>query len=411
MATGSTEVLQLTMTAPTSAEAVRRLDAFSREYLTFRADEVTARAKVLITGYGSRIEELQAQLVKVERQLGVPAPGDAMTDLVSERSKLRDQISDLEATRQDAQLQQSAVVNASKVIESAAPARSEGSRRVVLVLATALIGGAVLGLSIVIFQAILSDRLWLRVEVASALVAPVLLSVRGFAPPSRWAGLTRRLPGRRRTAARAESDRRRLAHVLRQTLRSTQPDSCVAVICLENSQELRFGLVGAAAQMEADGQRVTIVDLTASGSVAAAATRLLGSATDARPEVFRPGVVPSLMQGPADLQAADWDDIARTKTGSGATLVMTDLDPAIGVDYLTAWTDHVLVAVTAGKSSAELVRTAGDLMRTAPLHVHGVVLLHAGGDDVSSGRPPAGRRVAPFDPAMPSWPGPVLPQP
>jgi len=101
--------------------------------------------------------------------------------------------------------------------------------------------------------------------------------------------------------------------------------------------------------------------------------------------VFRPTVVPSLSRGPADLVAAEWDDVTLAKARGGVTLVVADLDPAVGVDHLRAWTDDVLVAVTAGRSSVELVRTAGDLVRSVGLHLHGAVVLCAVRDDMSSG--------------------------
>jgi hypothetical protein len=63
--------------------------------------------------------------------------------------------------------------------------------------------------------------------------------------------------------------------------------------------------------------------------------------------------------------------------------VITDLDPAVGLDYLAAWTDEVIVAVTAGRSGAELVRTTGELVRAAGLRLRAAVLLRRARDDVS----------------------------
>jgi capsular polysaccharide biosynthesis protein len=395
VATGSSDVMQLTMTAPTHAEAVRRLDAFSRVYLDFRAGEVTARSKILIAGYEKRASELQVQLLDVEKKIATARlDSDAMTGLLTERSRLRDQISGVEATRHEAQLQQNAVVNASRVIDPAVPAPSNGLRRDVLVLMTALIGGAAVGVSIVVFQAVLSDRLWLRVEVASALLAPVLLSVRRLAPPSRATRVLRFLPAAAKVGASRRVARRRLAHVITRSLQQCGSSRSLAVICLDNSDEVRFGLVTAAAMLRDSANTVTIVDLTTSGDVAAAVARLLGPAADERPEVFRPEVVPSLSQGPSDLQAAGWDDVARARVQNRTTLVITDLDPAVEVDYLTSWSDDVLIAVTAGRSSAELVRTAGDLVRSARLRLRGAVLLNATRDDASLGRPAPDPAVA-----------------
>jgi hypothetical protein len=67
-------------------------------------------------------------------------------------------------------------------------------------------------------------------------------------------------------------------------------------------------------------------------------------------------------------------------------LILADVDTAVGLDHLAAWTDDVVVAVTAGRSSVELVRTTGDLVRSAGLTLHGALLLRALRDDVSSGK-------------------------
>ena len=119
--------------------------------------------------------------------------------------------------------------------------------------------------------------------------------------------------------------------------------------------------------------------------VAPALRRLGELGGEDRPDVFRPDVVPSLSLGPSDLEAADWDDVALARSRNAVTFVLADLDPTVGVDHLTAWTDDVVVAVTAGRSSVELVRTAGELVRSAGLRLDAAVLLRAARDDVSSG--------------------------
>ena len=58
----SPDVLQLTMTGPTTAEAVRRLGRFSQDYLDFRAHQVLAQSDALVEGYQHRIQDLQSQV-------------------------------------------------------------------------------------------------------------------------------------------------------------------------------------------------------------------------------------------------------------------------------------------------------------------------------------------------------------
>jgi hypothetical protein len=159
----------------------------------------------------------------------------------------------------------------------------------------------------------------------------------------------------------------------------------LTVLCLKNSDEVTSGIITAAFHLHSRGPEVTIVDLTDAGTVASAVARHAGGSDDGTPAVFRPSVVPSLAEGPTRIEAGRREDTALTSGKNRLTLALADFDPAIGVDHLSAWTDSVIVAVTAGRSSVELVRTAGDLIRSAGLRLRGALLLHAVGDDLSSG--------------------------
>ena len=66
-------------------------------------------------------------------------------------------------------------------------------------------------------------------------------------------------------------------------------------------------------------------------------------------------------------------------------MVLADLDPSMGADHLAAWTDRVAVVVTSGRSSAERVRTAAELVRAAGLDLRFGALLRADVTDESSG--------------------------
>jgi hypothetical protein len=255
-----------------------------------------------------------------------------------------------------------------------------------LVLASGLIAGLALGLGLTVLQAILSDRLWLRTEVASALETTVPLSVRRLAPPRlRLLTSLSFLPWVRARLSRRSADRQLMAHAIAKAVPEPGRRQSLAILCLDNSRDMRFGVVAAASELRRRGVGSTIIDLTASGRVQKAVENGIKTAPQERPEVFRPHVVPSLTKGPSDLETADWDDVAVAKAKNGVTLVVADFDPAVGVDYLTAWSDRVIVAITAGRSSVELVRTTGDLVRVAGLHLQHAVLLGARRDDISSG--------------------------
>jgi hypothetical protein len=385
--TGSSEILQVTMTGPTGGQAVRRLDMFSREYLSFRANQISAQSDILIKGYNDRIAELQGKVqtasarIQTLARIGDTAT-DRLSDAVTERSNLNDQISTLQAQAQDMSLRRNAIVLASRVIDPPVALPIGGLRRAVLVLVSGLIGGFALGFVLVVMQSILSDRLWLRIEVASALDTSVRLSARRITPLPR---VFRFLPLAKALDDRRRVDRQRMAYLMEQVATESGRRQSVAVLCLGNSDDLRLALVEAVQTLRHQGRQATMVDLTASGGLASAAARFIGPVGGERPEVLRPDVVPSLAQGPTDLATAGWDHVALALARSGVTLVLADFDPSVGADHLTAWTDRVVVAVTAGRSSVQLVRTAGDLLRSTGLELEGAVLLRAVPDDLSSG--------------------------
>jgi capsular polysaccharide biosynthesis protein len=388
--TASAQVLQLTMTGPTQAEAMRRLSAFSKVYLDFRAQQVTKQSAVLVNTYDQRIAQLQSKVARLTAEIKTlgtngASASDTVADDITQRSAANSQLADLEQLKQQAQLQESSVVRASGVIDSPTPLSGGQLRHLVLVLASGLIVGLALGFVFVVVQAILSDRLWLRVEVASALEAPVPLSVGRLAPLPWYRRALTFLPRIKRQGARRAADRELVAQVIERVAAAAERRPSVAMVCLGNSDDMRFGMIAAGAALQRSGRSALLVDLTASGRVGEALSGLRRMPPEDRPDVFRPTVVPSLSRGPADLDAADWDDVALAKARNAVPLVITDLDPAIGLDYLTAWTDDVIIAITAGRSGVELVRTAGELVRAAGLRLQAALVLRGPGDDVSFG--------------------------
>ena len=104
------------------------------------------------------------------------------------------------------------------------------------------------------------------------------------------------------------------------------------------------------------------------------------------PVVFRPRGIPTLAGGAADLRAVGHEDGGPPQLDrNDVTLLLADLDPSVGAHHLKAWTDRVIIPVTAGRSSAERVMTAAELIRTAGLEMRVAVLLRAERTDDSSG--------------------------
>ena len=386
----SNQLLEITMTAPNEGETLRRLDRFTSEYLAFRAQQVSAQSNEIIKGYQDRVDDLQKALDAVETRIdSVHSSGDTgqrLTDAVTQRSQLTDAIGVLQDKIQQTELQRDSVVRASMVIDPPALLKQAGLRHTLLVLVSGLLLGLAAGVGLAVVQGIVSDRLWLRVEVASALEAPVPLGVRRLAPLARVTRPLRALPPVRAADGRRRIERQRFAEVIGRAVLDPRRRTSLIVLCIRNSDEVSLGVVEAAVLVRRQGVVSTIVDLTEESSATRALGRLRDIGLEDRPHVFRPAVVPSLMAGPAGLDVLA-DDLGSAPGSGAATIVLADVNPAVGVDHLAAWAGTALVAVSAGRSSAELVRTTGQMVRSAGLDLVGGVVLRSPRDDVSMGLP------------------------
>jgi len=385
------DILSLRLTASTDAEAVGRLAALTSTYLDFRAAQLSLQSDVVVDGMNQRIDALQSQVSDLTRRIDeLSTQGETgaspISDAVAERAQVTAQIGTLQQSVQDATLQTTSIVSASRVIDPAAAEPTGGKRRIILGLASGLIGGTVIGVGLVLFLAITSDRLRRRFEVAAALEVPVPVSVGRLAP---LPPLLRRPPPLRYIDARRADGRQRLAHAIEMALPESGRRASIAVACVDNADEVRFAVATAAAVMEGLGRRVLLIDLTEQGRLAAAVTELMLTPReiDDRPTVLRPRGIPALAQELSDLRIVghEYEEQVPPPGRRDVTLVLADLDPSVGADHLAVWTKRVVIAVSGGLSSAERVRTAGDLVRAAGLDLRFAVLIRAHVTDESSG--------------------------
>jgi hypothetical protein len=387
----SSDLVSLTLAGPTDAEAVRRLRVLTSTYLDFRAVQLSAQSTALVEGINQRVAELQGQIEDLTQQIDqLSEAGDSgANDAISQRSQVTEQIVTLQQSAQEAALRSTTIVSSSGVIDPAAAETGGEKRRIVFTLMSGLIGGAALGCGAVLVVAITSDRLRRRFDVAAALEVPVPISVGRIAPiPRRWLWL----PKVRALDARRADYRRRLAHAIEMELPGPGRWGRLAVACVDNADEVRFAVATAATDLAADGRGVVLIDLSEHGGVDAAVTALMAGQTVAKPTVLRPRGIPALAVDPADLRVVGHEDEEEEEAEevplpdlTDVSLVLADLNPSVGADHLTVWTERVIVAVTSGLSSAERVRTAGDLVRAAGLDLRFAALLRADGTDVSSG--------------------------
>lgn len=383
----SSELLSITITAPSDAEAVRRLGALTSVYLEFRGEQLSRQSNLYVDGIHQRIDKLEGEIASLSQRIeqlseASNSSTSKLSDAVAQRAFIQGRIDTLQQSIEDVTLRTTSVVASSRVIDPAAPEAHAAKRRIALALASGLIGGAAVGCGTVLFLAITSDRLRRRADVAAALETPVPVSVGRLTPlPKGWL----RLPQLRTIESRRTAERQRLAQAIKTELPAPHRSARLAVICIDNAQEVRFAVATAAEELTVEGRSVAVIDLTKQSSLDPAVVPSMVGATQEL-TVLRPRGVPTLSSAVADLRVVgDNDDVAASRELSDVTLVLADFDPSVGADYLLTWTDRVIIAVTAGRSSAEMVRTAGDLVRSTGLELRMAALLHSERTDDSSG--------------------------
>ncbi|WP_088289173.1 hypothetical protein [Kineosporia sp. A_224] len=408
----SSDVMRVTLAAPSGAEAERRLDALSAVYLRFRAEQLTAQSDYVVSGMNERIAALQEQVTAISARVAdlstsATASTEDLTDAIAARADLGNQIGSLQQSVQDQTLRTTSLVASSRVVDPAGREPGPGLRHAALVLVSGLVAGTAAGVGLVVFLAVTTDRLRRRSEVATALGAPVPLSVRRLAPMPRW---LRPLTNRLGVDERRAVDRRRFAHTLEYALPAPGQPRRLLVACLDNSDDARFGVATVGLVLAEQGLDVSMVDLTRAGRLQDAVRALSTFPDGPAPVVLRPVGEPMLAQGPVDLRRAggpvvadgadgtDWADGADGHEDLGPdrlVLTLADVDPAVGASALAVWAHRVVVTVTAGRSGVERIRTTADQLRDAGMVLRHAVLLRADRTDDSSGLlPSTAERVA-----------------
>ena len=181
--------------------------------------------------------------------------------------------------------------------------------------------------------AITSDRLRCRADVAAALEVPVPVSVGRVVPlPKRWL----RLPYMDALNARRTEERERLAHAIEMELPSPRQSGRLGVLCVDNAEKMSFAVAAAATNLAAAGRSVAVIDLTKRGSLELKGVSSMMGATH-RPTVLRPRGIPMLAGSIADLHDVDTEHTGGPSLDqTDVVLVLADLDPSMGADYLSA---------------------------------------------------------------------------
>jgi capsular polysaccharide biosynthesis protein len=397
-------LLLITVSAPSSSEAVTRARVLAAAFLQFRVGELETDQRLLLSSLNQQINNGKQHLRSIDRQISKlltqprsPARQARLGGLRAERGQAAAALLSLEQNttfeQTSTQAATTATIKGSGVLDHAAAipqSRHARLKRLLTYAVSGLIVGLVLGMAIVVIRALVSDRLRRRDDVARALGAPVKLSV----PAVR---LRRWLPGRRGLAAASNAGVRRISRHLGGVVAASPHNKVtLALVPVDDPRVAALSLASLAIAFAEQGRQVVVADL----STGAYAARLLGAKN--------PGVVTASVNDgtPLVVVIPDRDEVAPVGPVRGTSqqalpppasnlvaaaaradllLTLVTLDPAVGGEHLATWATDAVVMVTAGRSSWTKIHAVGEMIRLAGTRLVSAVLVGADKTDESLG--------------------------
>ncbi len=384
-------VLVITVNASSSDQAVLRANAIAEAFLQVRADELLSEQELTRGSLEQQIGQVEQNISPLARQISrlaaEPASPGQQSQLSSLRAESSQATSTLTALKQalaseQTNTQPATAVDArgAVVLDAATPLPHSRLKHLLLYALIGLVVGVVLGVAVVVFRALLSNRLRRRDDVAQALGAPVKLSV-GRVRPSRQG---------------VPPDVQRIAAYLDRAV-PTDPKhaAALAVVPVDDPRAAALSLVSLALSRAQQGEQVVLADLV----TGAPAARLLGFRERGVSEVSvrRGGLTVAVSQGDdvlpptgplgrAQVQGSPFTD-AVTAAYARADLLLTlaTLDVSFGGDHLATWATDAVAVITAGRSSWTTISAVGEMVRLSGTRLVSAVLIGADHSDESLG--------------------------
>lgn len=375
----SDNVLRLNVAGPTKDEAVRRANALATAFLDFRSERLQQQTAAANKALDKQIRSLQQQISQLSATINGLAASQSkdLTSLVSEQSSDTSELANLEQSVQQNQLANIAVTSGSRTVTPGTLVPASTAKLFALSGISGLIGGLVIGVAYVAVQAVVSDRLRRRDEVASLLGAPVELSLKPVRHrkmrPEKWI---------RQSALEPPEQVAVLSGYLRLRGVPQGDRTTLLVIALDDLTVPAAALAVLAKRLADEGDSVLVADLTSEGLLARGMKDLR---TDGPSSADRPGGnLQVFTQSPDEMSEVAQSPWVAARAGAHAVLALATIDPARGAWHLS-WAKEAVVSVTAGRSSAKRVSSTAVLLRAAGIKTRSGVLIGADAQDESIG--------------------------
>lgn len=359
------------------------MNAVTTAFLAFRSEQYNAQNQSVVSAANSQIGKLQSQFTQLTNQINAmgSSTSEQLTNLINQRSSISSEITNLQQSVQADNLAALSVSSGSRVITTGTLIKSSQTKLLALDGASGLVAGLALGVLAVALQAVLSDRLRRREDIAAVLGVPVDLSI------GRARRRFPRRPSVAEMAAAPSSALRTLVHYLQDQLAKAGPRPTQLLVALDDDEVPAAAAAVMAAKLSSSGKKVVLVDATAQ--------RVLGNALGT-PQIgtqkVRVGGAPevTLVIPPKPWETGEdgrWECSRGELANANAVLVVATVDPSHGAWHLRKWATDAVVTVTAGGSTAQRINAIAELLDAAQVSVTSAVLLGADANDDSIGFP------------------------
>ena len=382
----SDDLLGISVSAPSSAEAVRRANTLAREYLAYRADVYQHQSNAIVEGLQKRQESIQSQIDELTRQLGPEAGSITSTDptiagrlaALANFGKQLDTLNDSIVAQTNSS---TGVVDGSFVIDKATPVEASKIKELGRNALSGLAAGLGIGLALVVLLAVTSNRVWRRDDVAEAMRHSVDLST----GPIRVRRMMAKAAMRKLIARPTPELARIVVHLRRQLAASGWRDRSLAVIAVGGLEVAAASVCATATALARDGSDVVVVD-TSERSIVSRGRLLRETESETTGGDARGRIrLVSLADG-REAPSVDPDELV---------LVLGMLDPAEGAEPIRALASTAVAIVTAGRSTMTSLGAVSDMLEVAQVELVSVVLVGSNAHDESFGRPAGGQASAP----------------
>jgi capsular polysaccharide biosynthesis protein len=385
----TSQIITITLHAPTADGAVQRANALAAQYLKFRANMLLAQQAQDVAAYAQQVPDAEQHIASLQNQIsqlqGQAGQQAQVTKLQSQLKTASEQLPTIEQTVTGLTTEEksttSSMIDGTQVLDAATVGHHSKIKDIIEYALSGLIGGLAIGIGIVVVRELTTDRLRRRDDIAAALGAPIRLSVGSMRK--------RRLPiGGTSGADRDRALGRFAAYLRNAALRQADEPATLAVVAVDNAREIAPAIVALTERCAQEGFKIVVADLVNGAPVA---RRLGADGTGVQPVRLGGGSVvvitpedayqvpsgplrPAGGAGAGPLAEPPTEAVESVAKKARILVTVAELDPAIGAEHLSTWASQAVAVFTVGRTRATRAYAVGEMLRLSGIRaVSGVI--------------------------------------